>query len=138
MTISARNEFKGTVESIQEGAVNAIVHVKTAAGEILTATISRDAVKELGLAPAKAATAVVKATDVLVGIGDTKLSARNQLAGEVVNVKEGAVNAIVSIKTAGGADVAATISLEAVKELGLVPGVKVKAIIKATSVIIAI
>ncbi|ADU27260.1 TOBE domain-containing protein [Ethanoligenens harbinense] len=138
MTISARNQFKGTVESVQEGAVNALVHVKTAADDIITATVSLEAVKELGLAAGKEATAVVKATEVLVGIGDAKLSARNQLAGEVTKVQEGAVNAIVTIKTEGGTEIEATISLEAVKELGLAAGVKAKAIIKATAVIIAI
>lgn len=138
MTISARNQFKGTVESVQEGAVNALVHVKTAADDIITAAVSLEAVKELGLAAGKEATAVVKATEVLVGIGDAKLSARNQLAGEVTKVQEGAVNAIVTIKTEGGTEIEATISLEAVKELGLAAGVKAKAIIKATAVIIAI
>lgn len=138
MTISARNQFKGTIESVQEGAVNALVHLKTAANAPITATVSLEAVKELGLAAGKEATAVVKATDVLIGIGDTKLSARNQLAGVVSKVQEGAVNAIVTIKTEGGTEISATISIEAVKELGLAVGVQAKAIIKATSVLIAI
>lgn len=138
MAISARNQIKGTVEAVQEGAVNAVVQIKTPSNEHVTATISLEAVKELGLAPGKEATAIVKATDVMIGIGDAKLSARNQLAGEVVNVQEGAVNTIVTLKTEGGNTLSATISVQAVKELGLVPGAKAKAIIKATSVIIAL
>lgn len=138
MAISARNQIKGTVEAVQEGAVNAVVQIKTPSNEHVTATISLEAVKELGLAPGKEATAIVKATDVMIGIGDAKLSARNQLSGEVVNVQEGAVNTIVTLKTEGGNTLSATISVQAVKELGLVPGAKAKAIIKATSVIIAL
>ena len=50
-----------------------------------------------------------------------KLSARNQLPGTVVRVNEGAVNAIVTLDVAG-TPVTGTISLAAVKELGLAPG----------------
>lgn len=138
MSISARNQFKGTIASVNEGAVNAIVHLKTSSNDTITSTVSLEAVKELGLAAGKEATAIVKATDVLVGLGETRVSARNQLAGEVVKVQEGAVNAIVTIKTQGGTNVSATISLEAVKDLGLTVGTKATAIIKATSVLLAI
>lgn len=68
MIISARNQFPGKIEAIQEGAVNAIVTLKTKGGETITATISMAAVKELGLAPGKDAIAVIKATDVMIGI----------------------------------------------------------------------
>lgn len=138
MPISARNRIKGTVESIETGAVNAVVHLRAASGERVTATISLDAVKELGLAAGTEATAIVKATDVLVGIGDAKLSARNQFPGEVVNIETGAVNDIVAIKTEGGDTFSATITRDAVEELGLAVGVKAKAIVKATSVLIEV
>lgn len=138
MGISARNQLVGKVESIQEGAVNAIVTLKLDGDSTVAATISLSAVKELELAPGKDATAVVKATDVLIGVGDLKISARNQLAGEIVDVKEGAVNATVTLKTDGGSNITATISIAAVKELGLTAGVKAKAIIKATSVMLAV
>ncbi|NLX02628.1 MAG: TOBE domain-containing protein [Syntrophomonadaceae bacterium] len=138
MNISARNQFKGKVESVQEGAVNAVVTLKTAGGEIITSTISMEAVKELDLAPGKEATAIIKATEVMIGVGEIKLSARNQLAGEIVKVEEGAVNALVTLKTIGGNTFTSTISIAAVKELGLASGVKAKAVIKATSVMIAV
>lgn len=138
MIISARNQLKGKVESIQEGAVNAIVTLKTECGDTITSSISIEAVKELGLALGKEAIAVIKATEVMIGIGEMKLSARNQLAGEIVKVQEGAVNAIVTLKTNGGSTISSTISVPSVKELGLTTGVKAKAIIKATSVMIAV
>jgi len=137
MNISARNQLKGKVASIQEGAVNAIVTLKTDGGNNFTSTISKEAVKELGLAPGKEAMAVIKATEVMIGLGEMKLSARNQLAGEIVNVQEGPVNAIVTVKTDGG-NTLSTISIAAIKELGLAPGIKAKAVIKSTSVMIAV
>lgn len=136
--LSARNRLMGKIESIQEGAVNAVVAVKTDAGDTITATISMAAVNELELAPGKPAAAVIKATDVMIGIGEIKLSARNQFAGEIVKVEEGAVNAVVTLKTDGGSMISATISMAAVKELGLASGVKAKAVVKATSVMIAV
>ena len=138
MIISARNQIKGKIESVQEGAVNAIVTLKTDSSDTITSTISMSAVKELGLVPGKEATAVIKATEVMIGIGDMKISARNQLSGEIVKVEEGSVNAIVTLKTDGGNTVTSTISIAAVKELGLMPGIKAKAVIKATEVMIAV
>lgn len=138
MGISARNQLTGKVESIKEGAVNAIVTLKLEGGSTITSTISNSAVKELELASGKAAYAVVKATEVMIATGDLKISARNQIAGEVVSIEEGAVSAIVTLKTEGGNNISATVSIAAVKELGLATGVKAKAIVKSTSVMIAV
>jgi molybdenum-pterin binding domain len=138
MIISARNQLAGKIENIEIGAVNAIVTLKTPGGDRITATISKAAVDELDLAPGKNAAAVIKATEVMIGIGEMRISARNQLAGEIVKVEEGAVNAIVTLKLASGDQITSTISMAAVKELGLAPGVKAKAVIKATSVMLAI
>ena len=65
--ISARNKFHGVVKSIEEGAVNDIVAIETKLG-VVSATISKNAVKELELAVGKEAYAVIKATSVMVGI----------------------------------------------------------------------
>ena len=67
MKLSARNQFKGVVTDILEGAVNDIVKIDTAIGTV-SATISETAVKELGLEAGKDAIAVVKATSVMVGV----------------------------------------------------------------------
>jgi molybdopterin-binding protein len=67
MRLSARNQFKGTVKSVTEGAVNGIVTIDIGGGNIMSATISMDAIKELGLKPGVPATAIVKATSVMVG-----------------------------------------------------------------------
>jgi len=67
-----------------------------------------------------------------------KLSARNQLKGKVVKIKEGAVNAIVVIDIGGGNQITATISMDSVLELGLKVGCEAFAVIKATSVMVGI
>ena len=70
MKISARNQFKGTVTDIQEGAVNGIVKIDIGGGNVVSATISMNAIRELGLAVGKPAYAIVKASSVMVGIDD--------------------------------------------------------------------
>lgn len=70
MKLSARNQFKGKVVDVQEGAVNGIVKIDIGGGNVMSATISMNAIRELGLAVGKEAYAVVKATSVMVGIDD--------------------------------------------------------------------
>ena len=131
--ISARNKLTGKVVSVNEGAVNAIVKLQIAENMIITSTITIEAVKELGLEVGKEATAIVKATSVM--IEDEKgLSARNRLAGKVIEINEGAVNAIVNLQLASGEVISSTITMEAVKNLGLEVGKEATAVIKATSV----
>lgn len=67
MKISARNQFKGTVVAIEEGAVNGIVTIDIGAGNIITSTITMSSIKELGLEVGKEAYAIVKSTSVMVG-----------------------------------------------------------------------
>ncbi|MDO4534334.1 MAG: TOBE domain-containing protein [Clostridium perfringens] len=67
-----------------------------------------------------------------------KLSARNQLKGKVVDIKEGAVNGIVTLETKGGDKITSTISMGSIKELGLKIGSEAYAVIKATSVMMMV
>ena len=63
------------------------------------------------------------------------LSARNQLEGTVTKVENGAVNGIVVIDV-NGTPVTATISMGSIENLGIAPGVRACAVIKATEVMI--
>ena len=138
MKLSARNQLAGTVTKIAEGAVNGIVTIDVN-GTPVSATISMNAIRELGLEPGKKAYAVIKATEVMVGLGEhLTLSARNQFPGKVVSVTKGAVNSIVAIEALGGNRLSATISNNAVEELGLCEGKEALAVIKATSVMVGI
>ena len=70
MQLSARNQLKGTVVAIQEGAVNGIVKLDIGGGNVISTTISMNSIQELGLAVGKEAYAVIKSTSVMVGIDD--------------------------------------------------------------------
>lgn len=68
MKLSARNQFKGKVVAIKEGAVNAIVSIDIGGGNVVSATVSMAAVRDLELEVGKDAYAVIKATSVMVGV----------------------------------------------------------------------
>jgi len=67
MRISARNQLEGTVRSISEGEAIANVELDVG-GQRMVASVTVESVRELGLAEGSQVTAVVKATDVLLGV----------------------------------------------------------------------
>jgi molybdopterin-binding protein len=68
MKVSARNQLKGTIVEIQNGAVNGIVVIDVGNGNKISATISMNAIGELGLKVGGEAYAIIKATSVMVGV----------------------------------------------------------------------
>jgi molybdopterin-binding protein len=68
MQISARNQLKGTVKGIRRGEAIANVELEVA-GQRLVASITVEAVEELGLAEGTEVTAVIKASDVMLATG---------------------------------------------------------------------
>lgn len=139
MKISARNQIKGTVKTIKEGAVNAVVVICRGNHNPIKADITMDAVKELGLEEGKECYAVIKATNVMFATQKIEgISARNQIEGTVTAVKEGAVNGSVTIEDEYGVKVSGSITNESIEALGLKEGAKAVAIIKATDVMVAV
>lgn len=65
---SARNCLEGKVVRVSDGAVNSEVVVQLAGGTEVFSIVTRDAVNELGLAPGVAATAVIKASHIILGV----------------------------------------------------------------------
>lgn len=68
--LSTRNRFAGVVRSVQMDGIMALVEIEAGPHRI-TSVVTRDAVEELGLAPGVPATAMVKATSVMVERGAT-------------------------------------------------------------------
>lgn len=65
---SARNQFAGKVTSVSKGAINAEVAIELPGGTVVHAVITNQAVLELGLKPGAAATALIKASHVVLGV----------------------------------------------------------------------
>jgi molybdate transport system regulatory protein len=140
MKISARNVLSGRIQSVSKGAVNAEVALTLEGGETVVAVITNSSVDSLGLAPAKPAYAVIKASEVMVGVGlgSARISARNVLEGEISAVLEGVVNSEVTIRLPGGTNVVASITKGSVESLDLKPGLRVSAIVKASNVLVGV
>ncbi|WP_438298868.1 TOBE domain-containing protein [Pseudomonas sp. NMS19W] len=66
--LSARNCLQGKVLSVTDGAVNAEVVIELAGGSKVYSIVTRDAVNELGLAAGVSATAVIKASHIILGV----------------------------------------------------------------------
>lgn len=146
MKTSARNQLAGTVTAVRPGAVNDEVELALASGgkvgTKVVAIITHASTVALGLKPQAGATALIKASHVLLatGLGSAKVSARNQLHGTVRAVAPGAVNSEVTLELdgGGGAQIVAIVTEASVKALGLVPGAKATALVKASDVILAV
>lgn len=142
MLTSARNQFAGTVTHIQRGAVNDEIELSLPGGERVIAIVTRESTENLGLEVGVEAVALIKAAWVMIAIEGAdqamKLSASNQLRGNISRLTPGAVNTEVVVALKGGNSVAATIAKRAVEELGLVEGMPVTAFFKASSVILAV
>jgi molybdopterin-binding protein len=68
MRISARNQIKGTVTEVKKGATTSHVLVDIGGGQIVTASITNEAVDELGIKAKGVATVVIKASDVMIAV----------------------------------------------------------------------
>jgi molybdopterin-binding protein len=67
MKLSARNRLKGKIVEVKKGVTTAHVKIDIG-GTVVTAAITNESVEELKLAPGQTAYAVIKASDVMVGI----------------------------------------------------------------------
>jgi molybdate transport system regulatory protein len=70
MKLSARNVIKGTVKSIEIGAVNAEITIEVAPGLVMSSIITKKSAENLGLKVGGQAYAIVKASNVMIGIDD--------------------------------------------------------------------
>jgi molybdopterin-binding protein len=66
LVVSARNQLRGEVVSVRHGGVLSSVKMELAPGQMMTATITREATDQLRLAPGSIVTALCKATDVML------------------------------------------------------------------------
>ncbi|MFE6158385.1 molybdopterin-binding protein [Streptomyces sp. NPDC056486] len=138
MSLSIRNQIAGIVTSVTPGEVMATVKVRLDGGQDVTAAITLEAVKELGLAEGSAVKALVKSTEVSLATGPVAgLSIRNQIPGTITDVATGGAMAAVKVSVQGG-ELTAAITKDAVADLKLASGSSVVALIKSTEISLAV
>ena len=70
MKLSARNQLNGTIVEIQDGAVNGVVKIDLGGGNVISSVITMSSIRGLGLKVGGTAYAVIKASNVMVGVED--------------------------------------------------------------------
>lgn len=70
LQLSARNQLRGTVQSVKRGAVNAEVSLVLEGGAVITAVVTNESVDTLGLVEGGTAVAAFKASSVILGVKD--------------------------------------------------------------------
>ncbi|GGP85150.1 TOBE domain-containing protein [Streptomyces melanogenes] len=137
MSLSIRNQIPGTVTAVTTGEAMASVKVRLIGGQEITAAITTEAVKDLGLSAGAAVKALVKSTEVSLATGPVEgISIRNQIAGTVTDVATGGAMGAVKVTVDGG-ELTAAITKDAVEALGLATGTSVVALIKSTEISLA-
>ena len=68
MRLSARNQIKGKILEVRKGATTSHVRVDIGNGNVVTSSITNEAVEELGLKVGGNATVVIKASDVMIAV----------------------------------------------------------------------
>lgn len=68
MKLSTRNQLAGTVTAITTGEAMAVVKVRLPGGDVLTSSITREAVEDLALAEGAEVVVLIKSTDIGLGV----------------------------------------------------------------------
>lgn len=68
MKISARNQIKGKILEVKKGATTAHVRLEIGPGQVITSSITNEAVDELRLKAGMTAFAVIKASEVMIAV----------------------------------------------------------------------
>lgn len=137
---SARNQFFGKVGAIKQGPVNVEVELTLTGGDKVHSVITHDGLDSLGLQIGSEAWALVKASWIILALPEAAgmVSARNKLLGKVTRITPGNVNTEVVLQLDGGNTVSVVITNDSVASLGLVDGLQVCAVFKASSVILGV
>ncbi|MGC9286884.1 MAG: TOBE domain-containing protein [Hydrogenobaculum sp.] len=140
MKLSARNQLLGKVSSVERGQAVSEVVISIRNGATVKSVITTEAVDSLDLKPGKDVVAIIKSSDVILGVGEEveklPLSVRNILKGTVKQVVESDVNSMVKVDIGAELTISSVITTESLKELGIKEGSSVYVIIKASNVMI--
>lgn len=140
MNLSARNQLTGVITAIADGAINDEVELTLPSGQKLVAVVTKTSREGMGLVKGKEAIALIKAPWVVLAATDCglKFSARNQYTGKVTAIVKGAVNDTVTVKVDDSLELVAVVTDESIGNMNLSVGDSVTALVKASSVLLAV
>ena len=134
---SARNQFLGSISTIEAGSVNAELQIRISPEQQIVAMVTEQSRRDMSLNVGVSVVAMIKASSVTLAVGDgLQVSARNVLRGTLLKLDRGAVNADVCIELPGGKTLSAVITNKSADNLALTEGMPITALFKASSVIL--
>src|SRR5580693_583012 len=139
MYFSARNQLTGRLTRINRGVTNDEIVLTLAGGDHILTLITSDRSLIMGIKAGDEAIAVINASAIVLSNERAKrykLSARNQLPGEIKEINIGPAFAEVVLGLKGGDKLIAIVPKESIDELELAVGHQVTAIFKASNVIL--
>ncbi|WP_221797346.1 TOBE domain-containing protein [Oceanobacter mangrovi] len=134
---SIRNQFRGEVVRVIQGAVNNEVHVKISRHDDMVAIISDESCTLLGLQPGVEVMLLIEPGNIMLS-PDTavKVSARNRLTGCVARIVKGAVNSDVVLELGDTKTLTVSVSNGSLADLAFETGQLVAAFFKASNVVL--
>ncbi|MDP5237966.1 TOBE domain-containing protein [Uliginosibacterium sp. 31-16] len=137
VTTSARNQFIGPVTTLRAGEVTFEVGIRFDGHNEIVAQVSREGAEQMRLNIGRELHAWVNSSAVILLTDESvRISARNQLWGDVIRIHEGPVAVDVVLALPTGRTVSAIITRESLSELDLREGSRACALFKASSVML--
>lgn len=135
---SARNAFFGRVAQVQKGDIQSLVVVESLGGHAVSAVITNESLRNLGVTEGSFVTAEIKAPWVVLESCDEmpKATAANRFLGEVEVVRAGELSAEVIVILSDGTRLCALITSQSVRGLNLEVGQKIWAMFNAFAVVL--
>lgn len=135
---SAENQLLGTICHITTGAVNNEVHLKLGCGQKLVAIVTRHSCEQMELAEGVEAIAMIQASAIIVALANNNLqiSARNQLYGQIRDIKLGVVNNVITASLGDQLTLCATITRTSTENIQFKIGDKIIMLIKAPNIVL--
>jgi molybdate transport system regulatory protein len=139
LKLSVRNALFCKIVKIKPAPVNVEVKLEVSPGVLITTVVTNTSVQELGLVPGRCCVAMVNASSVMLAQdgGGLRISARNEIAGKVLNRVDDDVDSEVTLDIGGGKTLTAVVTREGADATGAAIGAKVLAIFKTSHVILA-
>ncbi|MGF7442051.1 TOBE domain-containing protein [Campylobacter concisus] len=139
MNLSARNQLSCEIIGINRGAVNSQIVARLSNGCTLESNITVESEKNLGLKVGQKVIYIFKAPAVILAKDlDIKISTKNQLKGEVIEAKIGAVSAEITLKLSDEQTLTAIITKDSAIQMKIGVGDTLLAIVKSSQIIIGV
>lgn len=137
--LSSRNILNAKIIDVKTSELITLVYAKLENNKPFKALITSDSANELNLKPNNNALMIFKAGSVVIAKNECRVrtSSANELNGNIKNIKEGSVYAIVDVDC-NGVMVTASITMDSFTKMALKIGDNVNVLIKATNVMVGI